>query len=132
MEGVALPPRVWRRLLKRLLPEGINDEVLQELDNRYRSRIEQGDPEGVVLRWYRGQVLRALVPALKAHYGREYSGNSVTGNRNSREDRRGAGLDGLKQDLRFAVVQLRRSPGHTLLVIITLGVCRTFGSLVIE
>lgn len=121
MGGVAFPPSVWRRLLKRILPEGIRDEVLQELDSRYRSQIDKGEPVGVARRWYRGQVLRALVPAFRAQYGREYFGSWLTGSRYVREDRKGAGLDGLMQDLRFAVVQLGRSPGHTILVIVTLA-----------
>jgi putative ABC transport system permease protein len=103
------------------LPEGVKDEVLSELDYRMRSRIERGEPTGKVRRWYRGQVFRALVPALNARFDRENRSRPSDVRGSNGGANRGSILDSLKQDLRFAVCQLLRSPGHSLLVVITLA-----------
>ena len=99
--GNARLPRGWRFLLWWILPEGIKEEVLSELDALSHSRMERGESAGKVRRWYRGQVFRALVPALKARFGREYRITLANSDRHANADRRGTGLEGLKQDLKI-------------------------------
>lgn len=114
-------PRIWRFLLGRILPGEIREEVLGELDERFRARMVEGESAGKVRRWYRSQVCRALIPAIKAHFGRGHRRRSSSGGLAAGGDRGGTILDGLRQDLKFAVFQLLRSPGHTLLVVVTLA-----------
>ena len=123
-------PRLTRSLLKLLLPADVRDEILADLAHRFRRKMAEGSSPGEARSWYRRQALRALGPALRARLPGDEGGGAPSpagfgpatgGPREGGVSGKGAFLDGLTRDLLFALVQLRRHPGFSILVLLTLA-----------
>lgn len=101
-------PPFSRRVLAALLPAEIRTETLADLDRLWQERAKR---KGVASanRWYRGQLLGAFAPSVRAHV------------RRLRPTIRRGGLDSVRRDMGHAVRQLRRHPGVSAVVVVTLG-----------
>ncbi len=103
------PPRFWSALLSRALPPEDRDTFPGELAELYRRRIRREGP-GPARRWYRNQVLElGLRRAAKALRG-------ITTNSTG-----GGGMDGIRRDVGYAIRRMVRSPGFTLVAVLSLA-----------
>jgi len=105
-------PRTWERVLAWLMPPAQRDAAVGDAEEEFRRRVER---DGVMeaRRWYRRQVVRS-VPAAMRH------GAGAVGAawRTKREtERMGAWM----KDFQMAVRALRRRPGFSATVLITLA-----------
>jgi len=103
------PPRLFRRLLRLLLPAGVREFVLGDLDEEFRRRARAQGP-GPARRWYRRLALRSLwdtrgLPALRGSGG----------------GRAAVVSSGFGSDLRGAARSLRRSPAFSVVTVVTLA-----------
>ena len=122
-----LPPSLAERLLRLLLPSSHASEVLDALANDFERRIRTGWSPRRARWWYRRQLLAPdmwrLVFLLRSprHGTRRIRGSD--GKHPSDGPRRGLSLiaDTFVQDCWFALRVLRRSPGHAVLVVLTLA-----------
>jgi putative ABC transport system permease protein len=103
------PPRFLRRLLSWVLPTGaVRDGLLGDLDELYAERARLG-PASADL-WYARQVISAAFHyPLRRLFARE------TG------PREGAMMDTIVRDLDYAFRTLRRRPGFTAFIVLTLA-----------
>ena len=95
------PPRLPRRLLRALLPDAHRDLVLGDLDEEFDRYVSRSRSRVRARFWYWRQAIRSVWPALRLRV-------------------RGGGA-GLGRDARHATRLLRRSPGFTLVVTLTLS-----------
>ena len=116
------PPRWSERLLARLLPTRDREAILGDLAEAFR--VEARVRGAAAARgWYRREVLRSLVPALRrrlaasagrpAHGARAHEGTFGGG---------GGGVGRWQMDVRVAVRSLIRRPGFSAVVLLTLAV----------
>ena len=112
-EGQGGVPRRWERLLRRLLPAAQRDAALGDAEEEFGRRAAR-DGAAAARRWYRGQVLSSLAPALE-HRARSVWTEWRTTEREV--DRMRAWL----KDLQLAFRALRRRPGFSTTVLITLA-----------
>jgi putative ABC transport system permease protein len=106
-------PRGWERMLGWLLPPAHRDAALGDAHEEFGRRVAR-DGAAVARRWYRQQVLRSLAPALK-HRARSAWAERRTSEREV--ERMGAWL----RDFQLAFRALRRRPGFSTMVLITLA-----------
>jgi putative ABC transport system permease protein len=106
-------PRNWERLLAWLVPATQRDAVLGDAEEDFRARFERHGAEAA-RRWYRRQVLRSAIPGL-AHRMRA----ALAAWRDS--EREGETMRAWMTDSRLALRALRRRPGFSLTVLITLA-----------
>ncbi len=103
-------PRLAKLVLRMVLSADVRDEVIRDLDDRHALLRSQG-PRVKAWCWYWVQTFRSIRPAMSAR-------SRPPAPRGSRA----AGLgDGLAQDLRYALRQLRRNPGMAATVTLTLA-----------
>lgn len=110
------PPGGSRLLLRWILPAEIRDEVLGEMEERFEERVVRGETIQAARRWYRGQARRSVIPGVRARMGGAFRRSVDRTPSGSRQP-----LESVLQDVVFALGQLRRSPGFTLVVILTLA-----------
>jgi len=118
------PPRLAAFVLSCVLTAGDREYVLGDLAEEY-GRLVAVRGEAVARRWYRGEVVRAVVPALRERLGRRRrqtpidvaaGGVSIHG---SGEER--MGLSAMPGELKQAWRGVMRRPGSALIAILTLG-----------
>lgn len=118
--GPARPPARLEAWLERRLPPDLAEPVAGDLAEEYAARARQSRA-GATL-WYAWQVLtlragalRRAASALNGRWARQEGGmprSRLT---------TGAGVGTMMHDLKFAVRQLAKSPGFTLVAILSLG-----------
>lgn len=121
--GGGTGPRVpWlsRALLGLALHREDRAFALADLEEEFEERSRRLGPY-LARGWYRGQVLRSLLPALHGRFvGRRTPGGSTMGAEG--EGIMGRGMKNLVGDLRIATRSLRRAPGVLLITVVSLGV----------
>jgi putative ABC transport system permease protein len=106
-----LPPRLARWLLARVLPHGNREFMLGDLDEEFAARVQQ--PEGLrgARQWYWRQVRTSLMQRqAPKRFPWEHSKNREAGM-----------LDTVRQDVTYAMRNLRRQPAFTTVVVLTLA-----------
>jgi predicted permease len=111
--------RLWFALLRRSAHPSDRPFVVADAEEEYHRRSAAAGPRAA-RRWLRAQALRAVGPGIAERWRRR-------GRRTATADREGLGgsgrwIEDLRQDSRYAVRSLRRSPALTALVIGSLGV----------
>jgi predicted permease len=96
------PPRLAEAVLLRLLPERDRGPIVGDLAEEYRRRVGT-EGESAARRWYRGQLRRAVVPAMR----RRFSG-AATPSRGGRTMGEGVGVSWL--DVKLGLRMLRKRP----------------------
>ena len=109
------PPRIAEQLLRFILRTPDRDFILGDLDEQFRRSIYPRVGRMRAALWYWRQVAQSIAPMLR----RNDTSRTVIGQQSER--RKGNGMDSIRQDLRFAVRQLRRNPGFAFTVIVTLA-----------
>jgi putative ABC transport system permease protein len=104
--------RAWERVLAWLMPAAQRDAALGDAEEEFRRRVER-DGVAEARRWYRRQVVRSVPAAI----GR----GVVALLEASRTDREVEPMDAWMKDLRMAFRALRRRPGFSATVLITLA-----------
>jgi len=115
--GAPGPPPLSEKLLALLLPPGDREAILGDLAEEHRARARR-DGKGAADRWYRWEVLRAALPALRSRLPRPIAAGA---SRRGGRAREGIGAAVLR-DLAHALRMLRRGPGFAAVVLVTLAV----------
>jgi predicted permease len=111
------PPRIPATLLRALLPFAERDEVLADLADEYRYRVETfGSVTARV--WYWRQVLASAPSLVRRSWWRGWSGFEPTANRMHPG---GPSMESWIMDVRYAARRLVRRPLYALLSILTLA-----------
>jgi hypothetical protein len=111
------PPRIPAMLLRALLPFAERDEVLADLADEYRYRVETfGSATARV--WYWRQTLASAPSLVRRSWWRGWSGFEPTANRMHPG---GPSMESWIMDVRYAARRLVRRPLYALLSIITLA-----------
>lgn len=120
--GSAAPtvPWLWHAVLGAALHRDDRSFALADLEEEFEERCGRLGPV-LARRWYRGQVLRSLLPALQGRLVRRRSAVESTWGTKGDERMWGA-LRNVVTDLRFATRSLRRAPGVMLITVVSLGV----------
>ena len=111
----AMPPRFARFLMRRLLPRDAREFVVGDLDEEFR-RFDFPRDDFHARRWYWSQAIRSIAHSM----GRAPTGPTLQHPVRSRP-RGGALMTALLQDVRFTLRNLKRTPGFTFTVLMTLG-----------
>lgn len=121
-DGIAV--RGLERLLRGLLPRRTAQLLLRDLDEGYQRRVGSESPAGDADRWYRRQLLQALMPwrllelrKFEPRTAGEYAGRETDPLPGRVARLLGYGL----MDLRYSLRLLVKSPGMTLLTIVVLA-----------
>lgn len=114
---------VMARLLRRLLPAHERDEVMGDLEERYRVRAER-DGQASSRRWYLRQLPSLLVWAMARRVGGADGDSRRTGSGWRAGERSAASESvwaGSGTDLRVAARALRANPGYAVVAVVTLA-----------
>lgn len=112
-------PRILRMLLASALHRDDRRYALADLDEEFEERLERAG-EGAARRWYRSQVMRSLVPALRGRVVRR-DGRARRGANIQWDGRMRGMLQNFINDLRLALRSLSRAPGVLIITVISLG-----------
>lgn len=104
---MARPPRLVSRLLELSLPWQYRDEAMGDLEEGFERR--KAEPRAA-RRWYRRQALRSIPAALRLRLQTRHDSNPA-----------GIPLETFRQDLRYAVRSLLKTPGFAIVSIVTLA-----------
>lgn len=107
------PPRLAQCILSRVLDPNDRQCALADLDDEFEARSYK-DGRGAARRWYRSQMLRSVVPALRHRF-------SAPKRRRDAQMNPTAG-GGITRSIRFASRRLVRSPGYTLMAVASLAI----------
>ncbi len=111
----AMPPRFARFLMRRLLPRDAREFVVGDLDEEFR-RFDFPRDNFYARRWYWSQAIRSIAHSM----GRSATGRTLQHPVRSRP-RGGTLMTALLQDVHFTLSNLKRTPGFTFTVLMTLG-----------
>ena len=111
MTGEPRSPAFARALLGLLIPSRYRDNQLGDLEEEFRTR---GRSEGwtAARRWYWRQAITSLPGSGRLRYREE---------RDSEQGRGGAAMERWFQDFKYSVRALLKSPQHTIIATLTLG-----------
>jgi len=109
------PPRIAEAVLSRLLPEADRAPILGDLAEEYGTRARTGGVRAA-RGWYREQVARAVLPALRSRLG----GQTKTTAPGSMTGRMRGGASWL--DVKYGVRMLWKHPGLTVAAVFALAV----------
>ena len=111
MTGEPRSPAFARALLGLLIPNRYRDNQLGDLEEEFRTHGRR-DGWKAARRWYWRQTITSLPGSSRLRYREE---------RNSEQGRGGAAMERWFQDLKYSVRALLKSPQHTIIATLTLG-----------
>lgn len=112
------PPRIWKALLRRAIPDQDRDALLGELDRLYGHRRERHGRRAAN-RWFRNE---AIAWTLRAPWARRRSDAGTERNLGASRGRRWrGGVASLRAEGRIAARSLLRSPGFSFVAVMTLA-----------
>lgn len=114
----ARPPRLAGWLLRTILVDQDRDYIIGDLAEQYRETVLPRSGWLLAQLWYWRQVWQSIGPSKKQ---RRFLRRAEDVLRTPSNTTKSSSMESLRQDLLFALRQLRRSPGFALTVILTLA-----------